>query len=252
MSNTNLLCVDVESIPDQTPGAYERILAELKPPGNLKKADTIATWWKTSAKEAAEKIYHNTCLDGTTGELLSIAWCFNQQDIQCVIRTLDQPEVTLLDQFFDALEEANTDYLVWCAHNTEFDLSFLWKRAVILSRMPPIGIPRGRGQNICDTMEMWAGYRGTVKFDVLCRALGLEGKTGMDGSMVWDYAKQGRFDEIRTYNMDDVKQLRQCYRRMKFLDWTPSDEEEKIKIANEEDEKLKKAGFFDIQEKGKL
>ena len=248
----NILFCDVETIPDQTLGAYERILAELKPPGNLKKAETIATWWKAQAKEAAEKTYHNTCLDGTIGELLSIAWCFNQQDIQCVIRTLDQPEVTLLDQFFDALEEANTDYLKFCAHNAKFDLSFLWKRSVILDRRPPIAIHTGRHPNVIDTMELWEGYNEKIKFDVLCRVLGLEGKTGMDGSMVWDYAKQGRFDEIRAYNVDDVKQLRQCYRRMKFLDWTPSDEEKEIKIANEEDEKLKKAGFFDIQEKGKL
>lgn len=241
----NILYCDVETIPDQAPGTYERILSELSPPKKMTKADTIAHWWKTQAKEAAEKAYHDTGKDGTTGELLSIAWAFNQQDIQCVIRTLYQPETMLLDQFFDAMEEANTDYLKFCAHNAKFDLSFLWKRSVILKRRPPVALHTGRHSDVIDTMEMWAGYNQYIKFDALCHVLGLEGKTGMDGSMVWDYAKQGRFDEIRVYNIDDVNQLRQCYRRMKFLDWVPEDPKDEITISNEEDKKLNESGFFD-------
>lgn len=248
----NILFCDVETIPDQTPGAYERILADLSPPKKMTKTDTIAHWWKTQAKEAAEKAYHDTGKDGTTGELLSIAWAFNQQDVQCVIRTLDQPEALLLDQFFDALEEANTDYLIWCAHNARFDLGFLWKRSVILGRRPPVALHTGRHPDVIDTMEMWAGYNQYIKFDALCCALGLEGKGEITGADIWSYAQRGRFDEIKKYNIDDVNQLRQCYRRMKFLDWLPREDEDEIKTANDEDEKLTKAGFFDIQEKGKL
>ena len=241
----NILFLDIETIPSQSPTIKEEILAGLKPPGNISKAETLAKWWQEKAPALADEQYHRTGLDGTTGELLSIAWAFNQEDVQCIIRTLDQPEIMLLNQFFAVLEETNTDYLHWCAHNAEFDLSFLWKRCVILKHMPPIGIPRGRNKDIRDTMEMWAGYRDKIKFDDLCRVLGLKGKTGMDGSMVWQYVQEGRYDEIKAYNIDDVNQLRECYRRMKFLDYVPSDPEKETEAINGEDRKLEESGFFD-------
>ena len=242
MANIPIIFLDVETIPSQKPGIKEELLSGLKPPGNISRPETIAKWREEKAPLLAEKAYHDTCLDGTTGELLSITWAFNEDPIQCVIRTLDQPEVLVINPFFDVLEEFDKNFK-WCVHNAKFDLSFLWKRSVILSRRPPVTIPTGRHPDVLDTMEMWAGYNGFIKFDVLCHVLGLPGKDGMDGSMVWDYVQQGRYDEIKKYNISDVDNLRQVYRRMTFMDWKPSNEEP-VPLDTEA-KKLEESGFFD-------
>ncbi|MEA3385860.1 MAG: hypothetical protein U9Q89_05340 [Thermodesulfobacteriota bacterium] len=247
----NFLYIDLESVCSQQPGIKEQILSELKPPGNLKKAETIAKWWQSQAPSVAEEAYLKTALDGTYGEIISIAWAFGEQEVQGVIRTLEEPETKVLKAFYDALEGANTDYLVWVAYPIRFDLPFLLKRSIINNIRPPVGLPDERSKSTFCPMNWWHGWHQCGALDALCKALGIQGKTGMTGADVYPYVLQGRYDEILEYNKNDVSMLRQVHERITFKNWAPSDNEE-IALASEEDEKLTKAGFFDVQEKGKL
>ncbi len=245
MAENNVIFLDCETIPSQQAGIKEQLLSELKCPGNITKESSVATWWTTKAKVATDEMYLKTSLSGTTGELISLAWAFNQKDIQCTGRTLEEPESKILKTFFSALEEANTDYIKFCAHNAKFDMKFLWQRSVVLGIRPPIAIHTGRHPDIIDTMELWAGYNEYISFDVLCHALGFPGKTGMSGVDVWPAVQAGEYDKIREYNMDDIKQLRQCYRKMTFADWTPDDPVDETVKATADDAKLEESNFFD-------
>ncbi len=63
-------------------------------------------------------------------------------------------------------------------------------------------------------MQMWAGAKGTISLDNLCKALGIEGKKGFDGSMVAEAWKNGEFDKVTEYCRDDVVRVREAYKRM--------------------------------------
>lgn len=64
-------------------------------------------------------------------------------------------------------------------------------------------------------MIAWAGYKDRISQDALCQALGIEGKPdGIDGSKVWDFFKEGRIEEIKAYNIDDVLKVRKIYNRI--------------------------------------
>lgn len=252
MSNANILYIDLETCPSQSPTIKEEILAGLKPPGNITKASSIMTWWQDKAPQIVEERLLKTSLDPTHGSIISIAYAFNDKPVEGIIRRIDEPEKDLLEAFYEVLLDSPTDYLQWIAFPIRFDLPFLLKRSIINNARPPVGIPNERSKSAFCPMNYWAGWHEFCSLDSLCKAMGIPGKDGMSGADVYPYILQNRYDEILEYNKSDVSILRQVYERITFKNWLPTDEEKEIKVANEEDEKLKKAGFFDIQEKGKL
>jgi Predicted 3''-5'' exonuclease related to the exonuclease domain of PolB. len=108
---------------------------------------------------------------------------------------------------------------IFVAHHAQFDLRFIWQRAIVLGvKLPswwPIDAQPWDQKRIHDTMLMWAGAKGTVGLDRLCRALGIPGKGDIDGSKVWDAIQAGRIDEVCTYCSDDVRRLRSVHQRLR-------------------------------------
>nr|WP_295884166.1 hypothetical protein [uncultured Devosia sp.] len=104
------------------------------------------------------------------------------------------------------------------AHHAAFDVRYVWQRAIILGVTPPAWWPIDARpwdtDRVYDTMTAWAGNGGRIGLDRLCKALGLPGKTGVDGSMVWDLVRDGRIEEVVDYCDDDVRRLRSAHRRM--------------------------------------
>ena len=141
---------------------------------------------------------------------------------------METPESDILIEFMDILHdkkysEHGTDTVTWIGHYvTGFDLRFLWQRYVANGISPLVDIPIDakpwETEKVFDTMLQWTGVKksGVGSLDAICRALGNKGKDGMDGSMVWDYAKAGRFDEIIEYCKDDVERTRFLYKKLTF------------------------------------
>ncbi len=108
------------------------------------------------------------------------------------------------------------------SHHAEFDVRTIWQRCVLTSvtaiqqlRWWPVDARPWESNRIQDTQTMWAGPRGNIKFDALCKIFGLDGKPDdIDGSKVYDFFMQGRIDDIGDYNVDDVEQLRFCHQLM--------------------------------------
>jgi predicted PolB exonuclease-like 3'-5' exonuclease len=74
---------------------------------------------------------------------------------------------------------------------------------------------------VFDTMLAWAGGRGRVGQDKLCRVLGIDAKGSelgdeIDGSKVWDYIKDGRIADVAKYCGGDVNRARDLHRRLTF------------------------------------
>lgn len=220
-----ILYHDIETVPSQKQNAFDECKKLLKAPGNYSKPEAIEKW----IEENAENEYRKQSFDGLYGEIISIAWAFNDQDAQCLIRKQGDSEKELLINFFEAIslpldERGNRSSISkWVGHFTSnFDLRFIWQRCVINGVRPTVNIPydaKPWDDKIFDTKVAWSGisqYSGKSSLDALCKGFGLEGKGDIDGSKVFDYWLDGRYEEIAEYNKQDVIKCRQLYKRMTF------------------------------------
>lgn len=232
---------DLECIPRQAPDARELVKATIKPPGTLKKPESIAAWWENEAPAAIEEAYRRQALDAAAGEIVSIAWCGDDcPGATVAIRAPGEDERVVLAQFFAQLQKHITDNAIrdlrgnelwesdpfFISHNASFDLGFLWRRSIALRLRPPFKLPAPtsrEGKDYGCTMISWAGYRNTISLDRLCRALGIASPKGdgMDGSKVYDAWLAGDIDCIAKYNGADALAVRAIWRR---LNWETSAE----------------------------
>lgn len=243
MSNVVL---DIESIPN--PEGYEAYLKDatenFKAPSSLTKTkacadlgiigndakytskdDAIAKWEAKFSEEkapgVADENHSKESFNGAKGQICSIAWAIGDGKVESRSRK-SLTEVGILKQFFHCLKEdlkGRPPFFIG-HYIAGFDLKFIFHRAVILGVKPPFDLPfNGRhGQHFFDNMIAWAGHKDRISQDDLCKALGIDGKPDdIDGSKVWAYYKEGRIEEIETYNRDDVDKARQIYNRINFI-----------------------------------
>lgn len=219
---TNLY-FDIETIPDQKPGALERAAALVKVPATYKKPEVIENFRAERAQEAYEK----TSLNGLHGEICSIAWAIDDGHIEGQVRRPGESEKELIEAFFEAVYfdahrggEGSFPRITWIGHNViDFDLRFVKQRCLVNDIIPGFKIPadaRHGSNDIFDTMKAWVGWKGFVSQDALCKALGLPQKDGMTGADVWPAYQAGKYEEILNYNHNDVRTVRELYRRMSW------------------------------------
>jgi len=214
---------DIETIPDQRDGALQDCIDNIAAPARYKKQESIDRWIKEEGPVAAVEVWKKTALEGISGQIVSIAWSFDKYPVTGFIH---MDESWVIQTFFDTISErvkngeGKFQQITWIGHNIiEFDLRFLYQRAVINGLKPAFSIPidaRHGSQSVFDNMVAWSGYRKYVKQDALYKALGGEPfkDDDMDGSMVWDYIDAGRFDEVLEYNKRDVLKVRHNYQRL--------------------------------------
>jgi len=232
--------LDIETIPSQDPAVRAEVEAAVTPPANMKKAETIAKWEAEEKPEKVEQEWRKTAFAGDRGEVVCIAWAVDDGDVYSEFRTptgLPGPnqeisERGLLWTFFEAVREAiersHRRRPRFIGHNVrDFDLRFLFQRAVILGEPPGFNLPhdaRPGSDEVFDTMEGWAGFRNRISLDRLCRALSVPTKgaeldgADIDGSLVWDYVRDGCIESVAAYCRADVERVRSIHRRMEFTD----------------------------------
>jgi hypothetical protein len=227
--------LDIETLPSLATEAREQARQGVKPPGNYKKPETIAEWWKTEGEAAAEDAYRRQALDATAGELCAIGFCTDDTEPASIVRQKEEPEPEFLRRalagiadLIDAAGFTGPDGRAWPAdaffigHNAGgFDLPFLWRRCIVRGVRPSFKLPTPssrEGKDYGDTMTAWAGYRNTIGLDRLCRALGIPSPkaTGIDGGQVFDLWQAGDLDRIARYNCADVAAVRAIWHRLNW------------------------------------
>lgn len=229
------IIIDIETVPSQQPGARDHIRASIKPPGTLKKAESIAAWWKDESEAAIETEYRKQSLDSVHGEIISIALVANDLDddkgwVYC--REPGEDESLVLSLFADAVTErldraarglvdgynfAQDPYFI--AHNAAFDLPYIWHRCIINGVRLPFKFPTPSaraGKDYGCTMLAWAGFGGRVSLDALCRALSVPSPKdgGIDGAGVYDTWLAGEYERIAAYNLRDTLATRDVWQRL--------------------------------------
>jgi hypothetical protein len=225
--------LDIETIPAQRKEIADYIAAMVKPPGQMKKAETIAKWEAEEKAAAVEQRLLSTSFDGAFGELIVASFAIGEQDPQTFHRrdTSVGSEQKVLMNLFEAMTAA-VPHGQWLAtqfighHITGFDLPFLYKRAVINRVGAPRWIPfgaQGWDDRVYDTNYRWAGRGERVSLDKLCLVLDVPrkgseiGDEEIDGSQVYEFWKAGRFDDLCEYCEWDVRRHRWVHRLMEFI-----------------------------------
>jgi len=225
--------IDIETIPTEDVAAMAEIAAGIKPPGNIKKADTIAAWEANEKPAAVNEAVRKTSFDGTYGRIIVIGYAID--DAEPV--ALTGPELSILSQFASDISSAmRLNYesqcdrptgeacVIFIGHNlVGFDLRFLWQRAVINQIILPAQLLKACKAKpwdaiVADTMMMWNPERERrISLDRLCKALNVPTSKGnMDGSKVYDTFKAGNIERIAQYCRDDIAATRECYKRLIF------------------------------------
>lgn len=216
--------LDIETIPNQSDEFRAKAREGIKPPGNIKKPESIAQWMVENADSAVDEAVSKTSFDPAHGHICCIGWAIGDGDAQYSNMTKLADEKPMLENFFHNIDVNPTVGMArFIGHNISgFDLRFLLCRAIVLGVRIPRIIPRDIkpwSENIFDTMTAWAGARGTIGQDRLCGALGLPGKGDFDGSMVAEAWANGEHAKIAAYCHDDVETVRQIHRRFEAVGW---------------------------------
>lgn len=230
---TTRIYLDIETIPGQDPAIRDEIAAGIEPPGNMKKQETIEKWEAEEKPAKVEEEWRKTAFSGDRGEVVAISWAVDEGPVEVMARGLGDSEGELLSEWGAAVAAAlnagpGRGYHPpqWVGHNVrDFDLRFLFQRSVINGIAPPVALPhdaRPGSEQVFDTMEAWAGFKGRISLDRLCRALGIAtkgteiGGEEIDGSKVWDYIQAGRIEDVATYCAADVERVRELHHRLTF------------------------------------
>jgi len=121
--------LDIETIPCQHAGFKDTI--EIKPPGTLKKAESIAEWEKENKPALIEEAYLKTSFDGGHGQICAVAWAIDDEEVEWLYTPNNSPEAVheLLKDFFDYLKQTHmhANKPTFIGHNiAQFDLPFIY------------------------------------------------------------------------------------------------------------------------------
>lgn len=214
------LYLDIETIPAQSEEVRKKIADSVKPPAQMKKAETIEAWERDQKPEAVEEAIAKTALNGAYGHICCIGFALDDNDPSALlIRPEEAGEEYIIRRFFRRIEDGRGIHIPQIVgHNVaNFDIRFIWQRCFALGIRVPSWFPRDPKPwsfEVFDTMAAWAGPRDFVSLDTLCSALGIEGKGEIDGSMVGRMFGEGRYNEIAEYCRQDVERVRQVHRKM--------------------------------------
>lgn len=219
--------LDIETIPTSRLDIQARCVADVAPPGNYKKPETIAEWWAKEGDAKKAEAISRTALDGTWGEIVIIGIAVNDEPAQVFGRGLT--EADLLNTFGLMLDSACKREIAsgdmwptiakWIGHNIiDFDLRFIWQRCKILGVSLPFSLPLGKAydRHVFDTMKEWAGYRDRISLSDLELAFGVPriDPLANGGADVFTAFQEGRIADIKEHCRQDIENLRSVYRRI--------------------------------------
>jgi len=211
--------LDIETIPCQSAEYRTRVREGIKPPGTIKKPESILQWLEENAETATDEAVAKTSFDPAYGHICCIGWAIGDDPVQLLCAPTVSDEADILRGFFDALPKMGMAKFIG-HYITGFDLRFIMCRAIVLGvKIPSIWPrdPKPWDQSVFDTMVAWAGVRGTISQDRLCEALDLPGKGDFDGSMVAAAWANGEHDRIAEYCRSDVETVRAIHRRFEAV-----------------------------------
>ena len=77
-----VITLDIETVPAQREDLRQLAAEGVRPPGTLKKSESIAEWEATQRAAAVEQAVESTSFDGGLGQIVVIGWAVDDQAAQ--------------------------------------------------------------------------------------------------------------------------------------------------------------------------
>ncbi len=158
------LYLDIETIPTPSDVMRLRIAGEVTPPGNISKPETIAAWEADKKPELVKEAISRTALDGAYGNICCIGWAIDNDEAVSVHGDDERGVIQgFLSPVLTEITKRRNVVPMIIGHNVlNFDIRFLWQRAIVLGIRMPNWFPRDPkpwGREVFDTMTAFAGQR---------------------------------------------------------------------------------------------
>lgn len=167
-----------------------------------------------------EEIFRWTAISGDFGRIFCIGYALGDGKVDIIRGS----EAQILNEWWKVADNAD----LFVGHNImDFDLRFIYKRSIVnkikpVSKHLNLSFARYRSFPIYDTMREWEKWSmdSFISLDTLAKVLGLPTSKdgGIDGSKVYDFYLEKKFDEIYEYCIRDVELTRKIWRRMSFIE----------------------------------
>lgn len=216
---SQLLYLDLETVPCDDPAIIAEIASTITPPGNYKKPETIAAWELGEKKRAVEEAVARTSFDGGYGKIICACYAIDDGPVQTIQKHYS--EHGIIRRVFEGV--ALFPAITFVGHNITWDLRMLYQRAVVHGIQPPAVLLKAMRAKpwddcIADVMTIWNPERDKkISLDKLCKVLGIDSPKGeVNGSMVAQLYRDGEIEKIASYCKADVIAVRECYKRLSF------------------------------------
>jgi len=219
----NVLCFDIETVPDIATGRRLFGLNELDDC-----AVAEAMYQRQRARSGSDFLRHHL------QRVVAISVAIRLSNGQFMVRSVgevEDSEEELLQRFFAGIERYSPVLVSW--NGAGFDLPVLHYRCLLhgisAARYWEVGdedasfrynnyLGRFHWRHL-DLMDVLAGYqpRAAAPLNEIALMLGLPGKLGMDGSQVWHCYRAGEIESIRAYCDTDVLNTYLIYLRFELM-----------------------------------
>jgi hypothetical protein len=200
---------------------------------NLPAIDSLTMQINAAIETAEQQLYvDNVSFFAESARIVCVSvGSISTKDKKLSIKSIvEQDENKILFQLTKVMDfmvgedsrSARPKYNFLCGHNAmEFDFPFLMRRYMKWKmKLPRLLDNYGKKpweMPLLDTALIWKGssYKYYAQLAMICDCLGVESPKGeMDGSMVAEYFRAGKWKEIAFYCNDDVIALVNCFMRM--------------------------------------
>lgn len=222
-----VIVIDIETLAETDTFEYkEPTINDVGENGTLKDPIKISEWknkkleeLKEKTKKDAEEKHHDTGLVSYKGRIFCICYAVNEQE-PVIVDCLNGEKEMLL-AFYNEIKQYRTVNFVGV--NLSFDLSFILHRSFHyglfdLARIIRLdyGFTKGRDVDLMDLFYGGIVWKPKISLDNMCKLMGVPTSKGeMDGSEVFKYYLEGRYDEIKEYCKRDVIATRHLYNLLK-------------------------------------
>jgi predicted PolB exonuclease-like 3'-5' exonuclease len=205
----NYLFIDVETIPDQN--IPEKLKPAFNPDsvklGNVKDPERVKAKIISAGIEFETGLTKKMSVSSDLCQIISLGYIETDPQFKEISRGVffnETSDKEILVKFQGVLKDS-----ILVGWNLKgFDNPVIWKRGIIQGLNifnDYLGLNnKYRSERCIDLMHVWNNF-DMGKMSACADRLGIENKTGMDGSMIYQAFQNKQFQEIQDYNLQDCQ-----------------------------------------------